>query len=452
MSNSSSSGKRDSSSSVPDIQIGSLAILDAVLYPAVFLPLILYYSLYTLKQGSTRDLVRVMKQRLGWYPEKETSRSGSVWIHGVSVGEVNCIPPIVNELERESPDLTPVITTSTLTGFRMAREHFPDREVLFFPIDFPGPVRRAFRHIRPNRILLVEQEIWPNFIRESVHRDVPVAVVNARMTERSAKRFGRVPSRIRNRMFKPLTAVLAQNEAYARRFRQLGVDGDRIEVTGNVKYDALLAGIPDESELEDLRVRYGITEDQWTITGGSIHPPEHEPMLDALESLREQSQPARLVLAPRHLKNADRMYRDARNRGFKVCFDGERNDRQDRSDSFPDVIVVDRMGLLMTLYGVSDLVFVGGSLVDHGGQNMLEPAAHGKPILIGPRTYNFKEEVRLLQENGGILQVSSEQELSDLISNLDQHQDSFQEMGDHAQKAVLRHQGAARRSIRHLFN
>jgi len=446
----SSPGEPDPHQTGADVEYGTLSIVDHLLYPAAFVPWLLYYSLYTLKQGSPRDLIRVLKQRFGGYPPSPDARSQTVWIHGVSVGEINCIPPVVDELASVAPSWTPVVTASTLTGHQMAQDHFPNRETLFFPVDYPGPVKRAFRHVRPDLIMLIEQEIWPAFMRESVRRGVPVVVVNGRMTERSAHRFGALPERIRNRMFQPLAAVLAQNEAYAKRFHELGVHADRIHVTGNVKYDAMTAGRPDEFERETLRARYGITPDQQIVIGGSIHPPEHLPLLDALKTLRNRDEPTRLILAPRHLKNADQMYREAEERGFRVRFDGDLEGSPAASPAEAEVIVIDRIGLLMTLYSVSDLVFVGGSLIEHGGQNMLEPAIHGAPVLVGPHTFNFTDDVKLLHDAGGVRVVSDGDELTRVVENHPQNERALRNMGKNAREAVLQHRGAARRSVRYL--
>lgn len=425
-----------------------LTLLDHILYPVLFVPWLTFYALYTLNQGGPARLFSVLQQRLGWYPDCTFPSQETIWIHGVSVGEVMCIPPLIEHIKSHKSDAEFLITTSTLTGQNVASEKFPDATVTYFPIDLPSAVHRAFQAFNPELVLLVEQEVWPAFMREARRRHVPVAVVNGRMTERSASRFALLPHRVRSQMFGTLSCVLGQNNAYADRFRTLGVPPRHLHTTGNIKFDALLSNMPDASEVNALKKTYQISDTDHVLVGGSIHPPEEDALLDAFLALNEQTDRShRLILAPRHLKNTDRIVKAANERDLSVALHSQTSED---SETPSDVIVVDVMGKLTTVYGLSDLVFVGGSLIEHGGQNVLEPAVLGKPILTGPHTFNFQDEIQMLKQANGLREVQTSNELEKIILRSVNDPETFQKLGRNAKEAISRHRGAAERTVFHL--
>jgi 3-deoxy-D-manno-octulosonic-acid transferase len=424
-----------------------LTVIQYAIYPVLLIPWLIYYSLYTLSQGELDALYAVLKQRLGWYDELPSSAGTCIWLHAVSVGEVMCIPPIVEQLNERYPETNLVVTTSTLTGQRVARENITDATVSYFPLDLPSSVRSAFRAFDPELVLLVEQEIWPTFIQEAHRRNVPVTVVNGRMTARSASRFQMLPQRYRHQMFGGLSGVIVQNEAYAERFRSLGVPSERVHISGNVKYDAIVSNAPDDEQIATLQEQYGISSSNQVLVGGSIHPPEEEALLDAFERLREKHPQIRLILAPRHLKNTDRLQQAARDRNLSHTTHDALSKEQNEQDRKADVIIVDTMGVLATVYGLGDLVFVGGSLIEHGGQNMLEPAVLGKPIITGPHTSNFRDEVELLKNADGLEEVQNNDEFIRTVQDLFDDPDRRHELGQNAKEAIRAHSGAARRTI-----
>ncbi len=434
-----------------------LTVIQYVIYPILLIPWFLYYSIYTLRQGDLQALYSILKQRFGGYGKIPSADGKRIWIHAVSVGEVMCIPPISEQLKKHSPDTNLVVTTSTLTGQRVARQHLDDVLISYFPLDLPSAVRNAFRGFDPELVLLVEQEIWPTFLQEAHRRNVPVAVVNGRMTERSTSRFQMLPKRYRDQMFGGLAGVIAQNEAYAERFRSLGVPPERVHISGNVKYDSIISNAPDKDQITALERRYGLSSKSTVLVGGSIHPPEEEPLLDALEQLQNLFDHPRLILAPRHLKNTERLKRAARSRNLSFTTHKGLSNESNPQEPPSDVIIVDTMGVLTTVYGLGDLVFVGGSLIEHGGQNMLEPAVLGRPIITGPHTSNFRDEVRLLKEADGLQEVQNNDEFIRAVQRLFEDPDRRRTLGQNAKQAIIAHSGAAGRTInllkqRHLLS
>jgi 3-deoxy-D-manno-octulosonic-acid transferase len=365
-----------------------------------------------------------------------------VLIHGVSVGEVKGAQSIVRELERVRPDLEVVISTSTETGFAIATKIFPGHEIVRFPIDLSFVCARFFRHVKPITVILVELEIWPNFLREANRRGIPVAVVNGRITETSHRSYrvfkGLLPQ------FNRISLFCSQGPEYTERFLSLLVQEERVMETGNVKADGLDIGPVEPGQ--ELRRLLGAREGQITIVAGSTHPPEEKSVCQAWQQGLPE---ARLIVVPRHPKRMVEIQR-----GFAEVGLSPQLLSSLRAGEVPDVTrpaVVDTIGELELVFGLADIVFVGGSLVAHGGQNMLEPAAQGHPVLTGPNLENFTQEAKLLTRVSAVRIVNDERELALAFTELGNDVELRTSMGAAGMEATRAQQGAAAITVEALL-
>ncbi|MFN0244854.1 MAG: 3-deoxy-D-manno-octulosonic acid transferase [Planctomycetota bacterium] len=362
-------------------------------------------------------------------------------IHGVSVGEVKAAQSLVRALERAHPELDIVISTTTDTGFDVARKIYPALTVVRFPIDPSFVVRRFLDRVAPACVVLMELEIWPNFLRCANRRAIPIAVVNGRITPQS---FGHY------RLFKDLlpqfnriSLFCVQDEEYAERFERLSADRARIQVCGNIKADGLELGRV-EPGVELVRLLGG-RAGQRVIVAGSTHHPEERSIAAAW---RAGAARARLILVPRHPERAKDVAAD-------LAADGSPPQllTRLRAGEAPDSdrpCIVDTIGELEQVYALGDVVFVGGTLVPHGGQNVLEPAAQAKPVLVGPHVHNFVQEVALLERAGACRTVRSEDELAAQFAALTADPDACERMGAAGRAAVEAQTGATERTLRAL--
>jgi 3-deoxy-D-manno-octulosonic-acid transferase len=372
-----------------------------------------------------------------------------VWVHGVSVGEVAAAEPLVRALERSFPDHEVVITTSTETGQGVARRKFADKRIGYFPLDFSWAVRRTFDAVRPSLVVLVELELWPNFLAQAKARSVPVVVVNGRISEKSYRGY-RVAKRFLP--FNDVAHYCVQTEQYARRFRELGVPDDKITVTGSMKYDNVVtqgaAGgteSPQSAQNAAARESLGLGEKDVVWIGGSTHYPEERILVSVFTRLRETRKDLRLVLAPRHNERVAEVKKMVEAAGLRAIL---RSEQKAAGPSAGDaVIIIDTLGELVRLYAGADLVFVGGSLLPHGGQNMLEPAALGKPVIFGPHVANFQESADRLLQAHGALQVPDEPGLEAALRELLADPARAKALGARALETIESAKGATARTV-----
>ncbi len=373
---------------------------------------------------------------LGELPRRTRPR---VLVHGVSVGEVKAALPVVRAIRERYPELDVVVSTTTDTGLEVARGLFPEQLVVRFPVDPTYIVSRFLRHIDPALVLLVELEIWPNFLRACNRSARPVAVINGRITEMSHGYY--VFFRDVLPQFNRISLFCVQLEEYAQRFRKLHVDPARVLVTGNVKVDGLRIGRVDPGD--ELVRLLGPADGQSVIVAGSTHDPEERMIVEACAA---HVPGARLVLVPRHPHRGEGLAKELTALGHRV----RRLSRLRSGDEQPDpgaIAIVDTIGELERVYGLADLVFVGGSLVPHGGQNMLEPAAQGRPIVFGPHVDNFAQEAGLLLRQGACLQVADAAELGARLAELTADPERAATMGRAASSAIRGQTGATARTL-----
>ena len=370
-----------------------------------------------------------------------------IWVHCASVGEVLLARTFVARLADEYPEADIVISTITSTGREAAEKHLPGRTLFYFPLDFSPVVRRVLSRIRPAAVVLVELELWPNFLAVARSRKIPVTVINGRITDRSARRYRRLGWLARP-MFRSVRHFAAQNEQYARRLEELGVERNNITVAGTMKYDSVATEVPADAVAEH-RAKLRLRPEDVVLLGGCTHPGEDELLIDYLKQRPAGGAELRLILAPRHRKSADAVERPIREAGLlpvrKTAIDS--GEAPDGFEDEPHVILVDTTGELARLYAVATAVFVGGSLVEHGGQNMIEPAALGKPIVFGPHTWNFRDTVDMLLAGGAAVQVDGPDELAPALDELFADAGCRAELGANARRLVEKSKGATGRNF-----
>lgn len=387
-----------------------------------------------------------LRERLGECPRRPGQRP-CVWIHGVSVGEVRVASLLMKALETALPDHELVLSTTTGTGQEVARRAHPRQRVIYYPIDFSWAVRRTLDAIRPDLVVLVELEIWPNFLTEAYRRGVAVALANGRISEKSFRGYRHV----RGWLFDPLGKIgrfCVQTDTYADRFLRLGIPARQIVVTGSMKYDQISTQAADP---EATRRDMGLGRDEPVLIGGSTHPGEERALVEAYARLRARHPDLRLVLVPRHTERAPEIERMV---GELLPGVQRRSHRLAHriQDPLPpgQVLLVDTIGELGRLYAACDVAFVGGSLIPHGGQNMLEPVALGRPTVFGPSWVNFKEPVERLLGAGGAREVSGPEDLQRALGELLDRREDATAMGERGRQAILDARGATERTVRVL--
>jgi 3-deoxy-D-manno-octulosonic-acid transferase len=362
------------------------------------------------------------------------------WIHAVSVGEVTTAIPLVEGIRRRWPQLGIVLTTVTSTGAKVALDRLGGQAVhRYFPLDLPGPVRRALDAIRPEFFLAMETEIWPNFFRALHGRAVPSMIVNGRLSDRSFRRY-RLLRVLMRHVLSHVTVFAMQSAEDARRVIALGAHPERVLVTGNLKGDATAAD--GASELIWRRL-LGLSEQEPVWIAGSTRRGEEEIVLDSFQTLRAQHPELRLILAPRHPERTPEIEGLLRDRRLN----GARRTVLPRDTAGVEVILLDSVGELAQLYSLADVVFVGGSLVPWGGHNMLEPALRRKPVLFGPHYMNFRESAELLLSAGGAVKVADGGELTTAVGRLLRDPDLRTQMGEKGYAAVLSRRGAVNETL-----
>jgi 3-deoxy-D-manno-octulosonic-acid transferase len=372
-----------------------------------------------------RSYWRNFRERFGFGPRRAP---GGVWLHAVSVGEVQACAPLVGALHRRHPQLPLTVTTFTPTGAARARALFGGvAEVRYVPYDLPGAVRRFLRRVDPRLAVIFETELWPNLYRECGRRRVPLVLASARVSERSHGRYRRLGALFGDALSQA-SIVAAQGEADAARFRALGADPGSTHVTGNLKFDLELP--PDLGERgRRLRFRYAPGRALWVA--GSTHEGEEASVLEAHSEVRGTHPDTLLVIAPRHPARFAQVAQQLTQ--ARVPFT-RRSDGDASANGAPAVLLLDSLGELLEFYAAADVAFVGGSLVPVGGHNLLEPAALGVPVLTGPHNSNGAEVARLLVGSGAAEIVRSAAELGARVSAL---------LSDPAQRARIGSQGRA---------
>jgi 3-deoxy-D-manno-octulosonic-acid transferase len=395
----------------------------------------LYFVRLRIRKGEPLFL----RERLGGRLPRRQGNRPLVWFHAVSVGEVLSLQSFVPELRKARPGVEIALSALTNTGFRMAREKVEGVDHLFFiPFDFAFAVRKAFRRLKPDLLVLAESEFWPRLLREARRAGCPVLVVNGRVSERSFRRMRRFGTFIRP-VLRNVTRFLVQTEADRRRLEASGVPAGRIAVAGNLKCETRLPSVAPE-EVRALRAGIGLGPGDRILIGGSVHRGEEGLLLEAFLEARAVRPNVRFILAPRHPELFAAIDQEIAPRGLIV------RRRSDAASAGPwDVFFLDTIGELARFYALADAAFIGGSLVPHGGQNLLEPAYYGKPVFFGPHMKNFAALAETFVEGGGARIVSKPEELKAMF--LFEDEAASAAMGETARKILATLQGATARTL-----
>jgi len=339
-------------------------------------------------------------------------RSGGIWVHAVSVGESIAAAPMIRELMGRYPQLPITVTCMTPTGSERIQALFGDSvQHCYLPYDLPWAAARFLDRLRPKLAVVMETELWPNHIHQCARRGIPVALANARLSERSARGYARF-ARLTAPMLAELSLIAVQTEVEAERFRQLGARRECVEVTGSIKFDLTIDPVL-LTRATDLRGQWAALERPLWIAA-STHAGEDEIILAAHRQLLAEHPQALLILVPRHPERFASVFELCRKEGFVAA----RRSRDEAVSAATQVLVGDTMGELLFLYALADIAFVGGSLVPNGGHNLLEPAALGKPVLSGPHLFNFLEISAQLRDAGALREVENAAELARAVDAL----------------------------------
>ncbi|HKQ46752.1 MAG TPA: 3-deoxy-D-manno-octulosonic acid transferase [Phycisphaerae bacterium] len=415
----------------------------------LYLPLAVAYLPFLLYQ-----MIVLKKNRFGWGERfgAVATRPGDrpcVWIHAVSLGEVNATRSLVDEIATRMPGHDIVISATTDTGYAAAKRQYPDRLVFRYPLDLTPVVRRVFRRIRPSAILLMELEVWPNFLAIARQRGIAVCIANGRVTEeKSMRRFRRPVLRsLARRMFSQLSFVASQDETYAARFVELGVPPERVHVTGSLKYDTAVIA-DDIPGADSLAAAMGIDRAQPLIVAGSTGPGEEEILLDTFRSLRAMRPDVQLAIIPRKPERFDEVARLVESNGFPCIRRSQRPDAGVASNpQSPAVFLGDTMGELRKFYSLASVVFVGRTLVPLGGSDLMEVAALERPMCFGPHVENFADVAEKLLAAGGAVRIPSAAELPSALHELLADRPRAVEVGRQARAIVQQNLGATGRTV-----
>ena len=381
-----------------------------------------------------RKYVRSLRQRFGYLPISfNLDGDESIWIHAVSVGEVLTARALLPQLRERYPRLRLFLSTTTMTGQQIAKTnlHYVD-EVFYFPFDLRFIVNRTLRLVKPRLFIMMETEIWPNLLRACGRSRVKTVLVNGRISSRSYPRY-RLARPFFQRVLENVDRFCMQSEESARRIVDIGAEPDRVVVTGSLKFDSLDVDGPAHDRGRNRVLRYfRIGSNRPVIIAASTHKGEEESVFEVFQRIRARLPDTLLIIAPRKPERFDEVEQLARRGGWNV---GRRTELRVDAEPRHDVIVLDVIGELAQLYQVATAVFVGGSLVDQGGHNIIEPAVFGKAIVFGPYMQNFAEIARAFLENEAAIQVRSARDLEHVLLGL---------LNDSVRRASL---GAAARAL-----
>lgn len=374
-------------------------------------------------------------ERLGFYPFKLDK---CIWVHAVSVGETLAAIPMIKALQSKYPQYPLLVTTMTPTGSARVKAVFGDSvKHVYLPYDLPDAVSRFLKSMQPAVGIIIETELWPNLLAGCYRRKIPISLVNARLSKRSARGYQRIAP-LTKEILQYVTTIAAHGQVDADRFIALGAPKERVVVTGNIKFDL---EIPADLESKAAELRRA-TGDRFIWLAASTHEGEEEIILAAHEKICVHNPDALLILVPRH---PDRF-----NGIFSLCqqsFQTVRRSGQDKNIADASVYLSDTMGELMTMYAVADVVFVGGSLVPRGGHNILEPAALAKPVLIGPNDFNFTEIGELFFANNALIRIQDAETLAAQVICLMQNKTECEAIGQRARQVMQVNRGALEKQL-----
>lgn len=400
-----------------------------------FLP---YFIIKIISTGESRKSLRERFGYLGKEKLKDLQGRPSIWLHAVSVGEINAAIPLVNRLKEKYPELNMVVSTVTVTGYNNAVKKIPSADLIFFfPLDFSWIVKKVVKLLRPRIFILIETEIWPNILRSLRENGTPTILSNGRISSASYKRYKTFRFFFK-RVLKGFSIFSMQSERDSRRIVSLGADEEKVITAGNIKFDQDILPA-DSKDLDNLQKCLHFSGKEKIFVAGSTHRGEEKIILKTFESLKETFPEIKLLIAPRRPDRFNEVEDLVRERGLsvtrKTLLDGG-------AEGHFDVVLIDTIGELRMIYGLGTVVFVGGTLVDKGGQNLLEPATYKKPVFFGPFVDNFTSIAKALLEGGGGVKVRNGEELLSEAKRFLSNPSLLEAAGDSAWKVLKDGRGA----------
>ena len=379
--------------------------LAAILIVTIIIPIFL------LRATRERGFVERIKQSFGFYPKEtidKVARKDAIWVHAASVGEIVATSPLVREFRKAFPTSPILVSVVTTGGYEMANRIIKDADaIIYFPLDLPFLASRVVDRIRPRVFLPVETELWPNFLKKAKQLDVPVMMVNGRISDRSVKQYKYLFGMLRE-MIGTVKCFAMQSRIDADYIMRLGAPRELVTVTGNTKFDQAYTSVSPDERAELIR-ELGLSGASHIMIAGSTHRGEEELVLTAFRAVREQAPSVRLIIAPREVLRTMEVEHLCRRAGFTV---NTRKNLQQGGEGGEDIVILDTVGELGRVYGLGDVIYIGGSLVAHGGHNILEPAAHGKAIIVGDQMFNFKDIHALFRSHDAVVTVTNGEELT----------------------------------------
>lgn len=396
-----------------------------IFYDIVFILFSLLYVPFSICKKGIRSFN--VKERLGFISKDlivSLRSPDNIWIHAVSVGEVMVLGPFIEKIKKDLPRLKIVLTTTTNTGYYVAKKNFSQSAVvLYSPFDLSFAVRKFFALIRPKVLVIVETEIWPNLMRAAKKAAAPVVIINGRISLRSFKKYSLARPFLKSTL-KKIDLFCMQSEGDAERMVAIGADKEKIKVTGNMKFDI---DISMSNKQPVSRQHLGLAENDILIVAGSTHKGEEEILLQVYRDLSKEFKNLKLLIAPRHVNRAPQIKK--------------------LIGSMQGVFLLDTIGHLKEFYSISDIVFIGGSLVPHGGQNPIEPAYFSRPVIFGPHMFNFSHIASVLLKEKAAMQVRDEESLKAAVISLIKDPKKARAMGVFAKKAVEENKGVSSRNL-----
>ena len=405
---------------------------------------ILIIPVFMVRSVREKGFVERIRQSLGFFPDHvldKVEKKHCIWVHAASVGEIVATSPLIKEFHKEFPQTPILVSVVTTSGYEMANRIIRDADaIIYFPLDLPFLAGHVLRRIHPRVFLPVETELWPNFLKTARQIHVPVMMVNGRISDRSVKQYKHLRSLLSD-MIGTVTRFAMQSQIDADYIMRLGASSDLVTVTGNTKFDQTYTDVSSK-EKQQIIDDMGLTDNDGILLAGSTHRGEEGYVLKAFAAVRKTHPNVKLVIAPRELLRTHEVVQLCEKAGFTVTTRTSRS----APTGGADIVILDTIGELGKVYSIGDVVYVGGSLIPHGGHNILEPAAHGKAIIVGHYMFNFKDTHALFKNRDACITVDNEQELVREVVRLFEDPDHRHRMENETLAIVQENKGASRKS------
>jgi len=399
---------------------------------------------FAFKYVTTEKYRAGLKQRLGFIPPQKPKKPGAkrVWIHAVSVGETMAAMSLVKKLKEKHTNIEIIFSTTTLTGNNTAKQKLPEVDsIIYFPLDFSWAVKRVLKKVMPDLCVLIETEIWPNFLRLSRKANIPVIISNGRLSENSCRGYMKLGAIIK-RILQDITIFSMQSESDAKRIKEIGAPADRVVVTGNLKFDQAVISARKVDSIS-VSETFRIPQKKFKLVFASTHKGEHDILIEVFSELQKEFKDIFLIIAPRHPERFSEVDALLKAKGLNYV---RRSWLVDAHQNKHDILLLDSVGELYMIFAACDLVFMGGSLVPTGGHNLLEAAVFDKPVIFGPYMHNFRDIAGIILESEAGIQIKDKDELMKKLKSLLSARSEVIRMGENCHRVFEKNLGATERN------